>query len=155
MQRSQLLAFLTFATALLLWQSPADAGNKSVDQVKGKATATKPDDKGRQTVTITLDIAKGWHIYANPVGNELLEPGQTKVKIVSKVKLKDVDVAYPKGKLVVDGKEKYSIYEDRITIQAAIARAPGDTGPLEISIAVQACTDKTCLQPGTLKFSVP
>ena len=151
MQRSQLLAFLTLATAALLLQAQADGGTKSADQVKGKATATKPDDKGRQTVTITLDIAKGWHIYANPVGNELLEPGQTRVKF-AKAKY---EVTYPKGKLVVDGKEKYSIYEDRITIQADIQRGAGETGPIEISIAVQACTDKTCLQPGTLKLTIP
>ncbi len=143
--------FAALAIAALVWHSQADGGSKSIDQVKAKATATKPDDAGKQTVTITLEIAKGWHIYANPVGHDLLEPGQTKVKI-AKVKY---DVKYPAGKVVVDGKEKYSIYEYKVVIQAAVTRTVGDASPLEISVAVQACTDKTCLQPGTLKLTVP
>ncbi|MND01180.1 disulfide bond corrector protein DsbC [compost metagenome] len=62
---------------------------------------------------------------------------------------------YPAGKTIVDGKDKYNVYDDRVTIQANVQRAPGDASPLEISIAVQACNKNTCLQPGTVKLTVP
>ena len=41
---------------------------KSDSVVKATAAAAKPDADGKQTVTLTLAIDKGWHLYANPVG---------------------------------------------------------------------------------------
>jgi DsbC/DsbD-like thiol-disulfide interchange protein len=160
MTRSPLLGSFLAGLALvglaLTWQSDATAGvRKSDSQVKATAKATKPNEKGEQTITITMEILKGWHIYANPVDHEFLENGQTKVTVGAKVKPVAVDVKYPAGKKIVDGKDTYNIYEDRVTIQATVQRAPGDVSPLEISIAVQACNDKTCLQPGTVKLTVP
>lgn len=157
MIRSQLLCsflmVLALAAAIL---SDVDAGGRKSDaQVKAKATATKIDAKGQQVVTVILDIEKGWHLYANPVEHDLLENGQTKLTVSAKVKPVSVAVKYPAGKTIVDGKEKYNVYENRVTIQANVQRATGDTSPLEVSVAVQACNDKTCLQPATVKLTVP
>src|SRR5262252_1208271 len=43
-------------------------GQKSDAKVKIEASAAKPDASGKQTVTVTLTIDKGWHTYANPPG---------------------------------------------------------------------------------------
>src|SRR4051812_10985312 len=128
MNRSQLFGGLFVALALVgaafVWQSDAKAGGRKSDaEVKATATATKPNDKGEQLVTITLDISKGYHIYANPVDHEFLTNGQTKVTVAAKVKPAAVDVKYPVGKKVVDGKESYNTYEGRVVIQASVRRA--------------------------------
>jgi DsbC/DsbD-like thiol-disulfide interchange protein len=149
-----LSAFALAATGLVL---EADAGGKekSDSKVKARATATKVID-GKQTVTITLDIEKGWHLYANPVkhNNEFLEQNQTVVKVSAKEKI-TLNVDYPAGKPVTEGKEKYNSYVGVIKIQAEVVRAKGDTSPLQISIDVNACTDKICLPQGVVKLTVP
>jgi DsbC/DsbD-like thiol-disulfide interchange protein len=139
--------------------SPVLAQAKKSDSVvKATAKADKPDADGRQTVTITLDIEKSWHTYANPVGNEDLGPVQTTVLINAKAKPESVKIDYPAGKLVVDSMlGNYKVYEDKVTLKAQVRRAKGDTSPLEISIKVQACSDaeKKCYLPATIKITAP
>src|SRR5262245_20509765 len=48
----------------------APKAKNSAGKVKAVAAASAADEAGMQTVTLTLTIDKGWHIYANPVGNE-------------------------------------------------------------------------------------
>ena len=129
---------------------------KSDSKVKASVTASKLGADGKQTVTITLDVAKGWHLYANPVNhnNEFLDGNQTTVKIASKEKV-NFKVMYPVGKTKIDKKEKYDVYEGTVKIEATVMRARGDTGPLQINIEVSACDDKVCLQPGVVKLMVP
>lgn len=128
---------------------------KSDSVVKATATASKLGDDGKQTVTITLDIEKPWHLYANPVENEDVANAQTVVTVASKAKLASVKIAYPAGKLKKDKLGDYKIYEGKVTIKAEIRRAKGDTGPLEVSIKLQACDAKSCLFPSTVKLNVP
>ena len=155
MNRIKILGFALFGLALasLVSNNTVAGGTKSENQVKASAEASKIDAKGTQTVTITLDIAKGWHLYANPVNHEFLEGGQTTVKIAAKEKPSSVKIKYPAGKTIVDKKEKYDIYEGVVKIEATVKRAANDTSPLEISVAVQACDSKVCLQPSTLKLT--
>ena len=145
-----LAALLLCDSATVLAQS-----RKSDGVVKVDAKAEQPDADGKQTVTITLDIEKSWHLYANPVENEDLANAQTVVKVASKGKLENVKVEYPAGKLQQSGGEKYKIYEGTIAIKAQVKRTKGDNSPLEISITLQACNDKTCLQPVTIKKELP
>lgn len=128
---------------------------KSDGVVKVDATADKPDADGKQTITITLDIDKTWHIYANPVENEDLTSVQTVVSVASKGKLDDVKIEYPTGKLQGEKGEKYKVYEDKIVIKARVKRASGNDSPLEVTIKLQACNDKTCLVPATIKKELP
>jgi hypothetical protein len=122
--------------------------------VKASATAAKPVD-GKQVVTITLDIDPKYHLYANPVGNEMLEPAQTQVSITGKEKPEAVTVDYPAGTLKKDKDGDYRIYKGKVTIKATVQRAKSDTGPLNVAIKLQACSEKSCLAPGTIKVTVP
>src|SRR5262249_15018127 len=128
---------------------------KSEAVVKATATADKPDADGKQTVTINLDIDKNWHLYANPVGNDELTSVQTVVTVGSKVKPEDVKIDYPPGKLHKDKDGSYNIYEGKVAIKAHVKRAKGDSGPLEVNIKLQACDDRSCLFPSTVKVVVP
>ncbi len=148
-----LLALLIYNAGPVLAQA-----KKSDSVVKATAKADKPDADGKQTVTITLDIDKSWHLYANPVGNEDQVSVQTTVLINAKAKPEEVKIEYPAGKLVVDTVVgNYKVYEGKVTIKAAVKRAKGDTSPLEISIKVQACNDaeKKCYVPATIKITAP
>jgi DsbC/DsbD-like thiol-disulfide interchange protein len=146
---------LALAAVLVCDDGPAQAQAKKSDSVvKATATADKPDADGKQTVTITLEIEKPWHLYANPVDNEDLTPVQTVVSLSAKEKLGNVKIEYPAGKLFAEKEEKYKIYEGKVTIKAQVKRTTGDDSPLEVSVKVQACSDKTCLFPATIKIPV-
>lgn len=149
---------LAIAWVIFVTHPTLDAGGKKSDsEVKVTAKAAKADAAGKQVVTINLDINKGWHVYANPVGNEDLAPAQTTVTINSKIKPKEVKITYPDGLLKPDETVGgYRVYKTSVQIKATVLRAAGDTGPLEVSVRFMACHDKgVCLQPATVKMTVP
>lgn len=145
------------AGVLLLGGGPVGAqAKKSDSKVKITATAGKPGADGKQVVTVTLAVDEGWYVYANPVGLADLESIQTTVKVGGKAKIDSVKVDYPRGK---QKKDKvvgdYNIYEDRVDIKATVQRARGDTGPLEVTVKLQACSHKgICLLPAEVKVPV-
>jgi hypothetical protein len=136
-------------------QAPAQ-GKKSDSVVKAKASADKPGSDGKQVVTIVLEIDPKFHLYANPVGNEDLASSQVVVTITGKAKPQSVKVDYPPGKTKKDSVVgEYKIWEGKVTVKATVQRAKGDTGPLNVAVKVQACDEKKCLLPATIKLSVP
>ncbi len=152
MFRGTLLALVVaLACATVLFAQP----KKSDTVVKASAAAGKLDANGKQTVTLTLKIDDGWHLYANPVPKDF--PGvPVEVSVEAKVKPADVKVEYPKGKVVKDAMfGDHQVYEKSAVIKINVERAKGDSGPLSLNIKVQTCNDRTCLTPGTIKLKVP
>lgn len=151
------LLALLLPAILLCNSSVVQAQAKKSDAVvKATAKADKPDADGKQTVTITLDIEKPWHLYANPVGNEDLANAQTVVTISAKSKPEDVKIDYPAGKVITDTVVgNYKVFEGKVAIKAKVKRAKDDTGPLKVTIKLQACNDKSCLLPATIEIPVP
>ena len=135
--------------ALLVCAAVVFAQGKSSDAVI-KAKAVAKAEGGKQEVTITLDVDPEYHIYANPVGNKDLEDTQTTVTVAGKAKL--VKVEYPTSE---DVKDKvlgdYKVYRGKVTIKTTVEGA----GPHEFAVKVQACSDKACLLPATIKVTVP
>jgi uncharacterized protein YyaL (SSP411 family) len=132
------------------------AAKRSDSVVKVSASAGRIGTDGRQTVRVLLATEKGWHVYANPVGNPDLESVATAVSISSKVKPKAVKVTYPKGKIVNDPLVgNYSVYEGKVELEAIVERVGGDSGPLEVTVKFQACNEKTCLLRSTVTLTVP
>jgi thiol:disulfide interchange protein len=134
---------------------PAAAqGTKSDSVVKAEARADKPVD-GKQVVTVTLQIDPKYYLYANPVGNPDYESNQVKVSL-SKGKVESFKVDYPAGTVKKDAVVgDYKVYTGKVVIKAAVQRAKGETGPLELAIKLQACSGRACLFPATVKVAVP
>ena len=135
-----------------------DVANKSESVVKitAQLKPEKPPADGKQELTVTMNIDKGWHLYANPPGQDDFVPSQTELKVDAKMPVSDLKITYPDGKLIIDSiLGRYMVYEDRVVIKASLKRAPGDTGPLELKLKFQSCSDKTCLLPGTKTLTVP
>jgi DsbC/DsbD-like thiol-disulfide interchange protein len=148
------LTALAAGLVLVAGQPAVAQGKKSDSVVKAKATAGKLDSAGKQVVTIVLEVAPGFHIYANPVGNEDFVTTQTTVTVTGKTK--SVKVDYPKGELKSDKVVgDYKIYKDKVTIKATVERGKDDSGPLSVAIKLQACDKSRCLLPATIKLSVP
>lgn len=128
----------------------------SASRVKVSSGAAKPDASGKQVITITMIIDKGWHIYANPARNSIVASVQTEVKVLGRNPA-DVKIAYPPGKSHTDKQvpdQKYMVYEDRVDIPLQVQRTPND-GPVEVTLHFVACDDRKCLSPATVKMMFP
>src|SRR5205085_5207856 len=98
-----LLAAFIAAISLIPTNGAVQAGGQKSDtKVKITAAAAKPDASGKQVITITIAHDKGWHTYANPVGQQDLDSSKTVVTVFSKGKALDADIKYPAGKIIQD-----------------------------------------------------
>jgi uncharacterized protein len=119
------------------------------------AAAGKPDQEGKQTITISLSIQKPWHVYANPVGPSKLEASQTTVRILHKGAELDAAIDYPKGKSISDDASgEYQVYEGEVRIAVRVKRPQDADGPLDVELRIQACSGEQCLLKTRLKTTV-
>ena len=149
------LTALAVCLSLTLFAMSSHADwQQAKSQVKLTAQGGKIGADGLQAITIKMEIAKGWHAYANPVNNAELVDVQTEVKIAAPQKLASVKIDYPVGKQQKVGAEVYQVYEGDLEIKASVKRAAGDTGPLEVTVTYSVCNDNSCLPPETIKLQV-
>jgi thiol:disulfide interchange protein len=85
-----------------------------------------------------------------------LGDSQLVVKVVGSDSAK---IEYPKGKLVNDKfLGKFKKYDDKIEVRATVDRKAGDSSPLQLTVALQSCSDSApliCLPPAVVKVTVP
>ncbi len=106
-------------------------------------------------IDVTLDIADGWHVYANPAGDPAMIP--TEVTLADDAPARLDSVVYPAGiplgSPAGGGAPPALIYEVGTTIPAR-ARLARDVkpGPLTLTLRLryQACNDRACRPPATL-----
>ena len=149
---------ITLLAVAILAALPAHAQVKKSDSVvKVEVDAGKIENE-KQTVTLTLAIEKGYHIYANHIGQENIAI-PTEVTISGKTKPQTVKITYHPGKLEVNSSVgDHYIYERKAVIEADVQRAKGDKGPLKATIKLQACSEGqngTCLLPATVEVNIP
>lgn len=154
MQRRTLILTLAVLCSLTVVLNMAAAGGskKSDSKVKAKIVSSKLSSTGQQTVTIELKVDKGWYIYANPVGNKLLAPNATTVKVKGNVK--GVKVAFPIPKVKKDDViGDYNYYQGKILLNVSMQNPSKQA--TDFVIQVNACDSVRgiCLQPGQLKLS--
>jgi uncharacterized protein YyaL (SSP411 family) len=147
------------AVEAVAFAAPSQDGptkSDSVVKISAKATPEKPGADGKQEVTVTMTIDKGWHLYANPPGQEDFITSQTVLNVEAKKPLKDVKVTYPEGKEIIDPTlGRYRVYEDKVVLKATLQRSPGDASPLELKFKFQSCNDRQCLLPASKTVTVP
>ena len=115
----------------------------------------KSESDGIFSVQLHLKIAAGWHVNANPPGQENLIP--TTLAVDTDTPIEIVDVAYPKGKSVrfefSDG--SLNIYEGVLTIPLQLKQKPKTlldrTVPITLKLTYQLCNETECLLPRTLE----
>lgn len=136
----------------------ADLGGKAGPPRNPKASsdvvtaeiAVGEESEGKRKVVVTLRVAEGWHVYANPVGNDNLLDSQTVVTLFVDGKAAKADVTYPKGKEHRDAAgDRYNVYEGKVVATAAV-NATG-IAKVEARVKVTACSNGQCLLPSVLR----
>jgi len=106
---------------------------------------------GVQSFTVTLAIAKPWHLYANPpLGKDLAESATT-VEVLIDGQVVEAKIDYPPGEVQKDALADYRIYKGSVTIRGSVKRSDAGKAKLAVRAKVVACNDKNCLLPSTLK----
>jgi uncharacterized protein YyaL (SSP411 family) len=123
------------------------------------ATAeVKAGNDGIYNVTLHLKIAAGWHINANPAGQDNLIP--TTVTVDADASLEIIDVAYPQGRSTrfEFRNEALNVYEKNLTIPLKLKQKPNATHkkniPISLKLTYQPCNETECLLPETLDISL-
>ena len=136
-------------------QNASSALPQSADYVKVGASPRSANG-ALSGIDVTLDIARGWHVNANPASMEFLIP--TTLKVVQGKQPVEAVVNYPRGRLLKEGFDKpIAVYSDD-TILSVTLHAPGaGHGPdnLQAIVNVQACNDMgRCLIPSKISSVV-
>ena len=114
----------------------------------------KSHNSGIFNVMLQLNIAEGWHMNANPAGQDNLIP--TTVTVNTDTPFEILDVAYPKGRSTrfEFSNEALNVYEDNLTIPLQLKRKPNMKHDKDVSITLQLtyqlCNETECLLPQTL-----
>ena len=146
-------AFLLLAsssTLLTLATPPAAAQRGGASQVAVSAAAPPVARGATGTVTVTLNVKPGWHVYAAEPGADSYIP--TTVAATPDAGVTVGKAAFPKPiklKTPTDPKP-VNVYEGKaiITVPITVAKTakPGSHA-LKITVGYQTCNDKMCLPP--------
>ncbi|MGH8501203.1 MAG: protein-disulfide reductase DsbD domain-containing protein [Gammaproteobacteria bacterium] len=136
-------------------QSAPSALPQSADYVKVRAMP-RPANGARAGIDVTLDIARGWHVNANPASMEFLIP--TTLKVADGKRPVEIAVDYPRGHLLKEGFDKpIAVYSDKTTLPVKLRGAGSSREPenLKVIVNLQACNDTgRCLIPSDITAAV-
>ena len=128
---------------------PAGKKPKESADVVAAKLALDPAKDGKRAFTLTLAVEAPWHLYANPVGLEMLAESQTEVDVFVGGKPVEAKVNYPEGKEITDSTgAKYLVYEGAVKVAGSFPAADGE---VEIRVKLSACKEGLCLPPSVLK----
>ena len=123
---------------------------------KGYLSLDKLHPGSQFQIAVVAEIAKGWHVNANPAKEGFIATEVTPPEVPH---LTFGEIVYPAGEVLKLGSiGEASVYHGTITIgiQAALSRtAPVGSSTLDFQLEYQACDDAQCLLPETLDFSIP
>jgi uncharacterized protein len=107
--------------------------------------------QNKKQLTLTLMISNGWHINSTqPLQSNLIP---TTVELVYPTTA-DLTMQYPEGHLksLSFSQQELSLYEDELKLTGNIVQ-PVASNYLLINIRLQACDDKMCLPPETVRIA--
>jgi uncharacterized protein YyaL (SSP411 family) len=115
---------------------------------------------GAFDVVVRLSIKHGWHLYANPTGLAEFKPTTIELERSSAQTASLLETKYPAGEQQVlgsIGKEHVALYEQEVELRAHCKlAADAKSGAVTINFVLnyQACNDRLCLAPTTMKIPV-
>lgn len=101
------------------------------------------------TITLKIDVAPGWHIWANKPGDENAIPTVVDVKAPAGVKVGKA--VYPAGHPYPAGGK---IYEGPTTVTVPVTLAKPGKAALTLTLKAQGCNATSCLPPVSIPIAV-
>ena len=144
--------------ALNDYLTPPENFEPSSDAVVAATAKVKGKSDKIFDVELQIKIAMGWHVNANPAGQDYLIP--TTVELDANAPVEIVDIVYPKGKSMrfEFSDEPLNVYEESLTIPLRLRQKPNvaqkQNTPITLKLTYQPCNDTECLFPETLDVSL-
>lgn len=133
----------------------SEKDQESLEPSTVTATATVKNRDGEvYNVELQLKITTGWHINANPPGQDNLIP--TTVAVDADAPVEIVEIVYPKGRTTrfEFSDTPLNVYEETLTIPLRLKLKPdarlGEEFSTRLKLTYQPCNDTQCLLPQTL-----
>jgi uncharacterized protein YyaL (SSP411 family) len=126
--------------------APSRAASRGPVRARLEPPQPRFSRKGAAAATLILEIDPPYHIAAHEPG----EPGLRGLRVAGSEGSLEVDAAYPKGDL---SRESLRIHAREVRIPLELRR-PG-SGAAAILVQVQACSDRECLAPQTIRLEIP
>lgn len=135
----------------------AEGPNEQKVGAKGYINLDKVQPGSQFQIAIVIEMAKGWHINANPPG-EGLSP--TVITPSQHPNITFGEVVYPMGEALQISSivGQASVYHDTVSIgiEATLDQsALIEQTTLDFKLDYQACSDEQCLLPQTIDISIP
>ena len=137
-------------------QEKLSLGDSSQALVTATAKIKTPTKGNQIDVEVQVKIAAGWHINANPAGQDNLIP--TTITVDKDALIEINNVKYPKGKSMKFefSPESVNVYDGTFTIPLKLKQKP-DTlikkgVPIILKLNYQACNDTECSLPQELNI---
>ncbi len=150
------ITFPTYAQAQLADFGLVEEPSAEKLTARGYLSVDKVHPGSQFQIAVVVEIAKGWHVNANPPGEGLIG---TELLFPDTPHLTFGETVYPRGEVLKLGSiGEAPVYHDTITIgiQASLSQSvPIEPITLDLQLRYQACTDDQCLLPETLAFTVP
>lgn len=122
--------------------------------VTATAKIKKPINGNQIDVEMQIKVAAGWHINANPAGQDNLIP--TTITVAEDAPVVVSEVQYPKGKSVhfEFSPDPINVYEKTLTIPIQLKQKPNTTinenATIILKLDYQPCNETECSFPATL-----
>ena len=122
----------------------------------GKLTVSMDDKQGESCAAIAakFKLEPGWHVNSASPLQDYLRPTSVSVETADK---QAATVQFPEAHIVTLGfqKEALSVYEGDFTIRISSEDCKQWHRGAALSVQVQACTDRICLAPESLRVLLP
>ena len=145
-------SFMYMHFALNRYLSAEEENATATPSIISGTAEVKTESKGIYAVMLQLDIADGWHINANPAGQDNLIP--TTMTVDADIPLELANVAYPKGRSTrfAFSNESLNVYEGHLTIplKLRLKSKLDKSTQVVLKLTYQPCNETECLLPQTL-----
>jgi hypothetical protein len=133
--------------------TPAAAANDTESKVKVSARIVRGQStETKKTVAITVEIAEGWHLNANPATLNFLIPT---VADIQTAEPSEVKVEYPAAEKHSTPVGPLATYGGTAVITATVtAQQPIDESKMRLLLQAQACKEGTCLPPSKIAIRI-
>ena len=132
-----------------------EADAPQVKQAKAKAIALKAGES--KTARVAFEVAKGYHVQANPASDEYLVATELALEPICGVTVGKI--GYPKGEPFVlpASKQELSTYGGTFEVEVPITapeKPKAASCRMKGTLRYQACDDTTCLFPASIPVEV-
>ena len=136
---------------------PLDGVPAEILSAEGYLSLDRAQPGTQLQLAIVMEIAEGWHVNANPAGENLIP---TEVLLPNLPHITFGEVVYPttEDRLEIVGIGEVPVYHDTVTIGIPVTllqTAPIQPVTLDIQLRYQGCNDEQCLLPVTLDVPIP